>query len=917
MASKEEKTLSFIPIILILLLDSSASAATVGQEAEALLNWKASLDNSTSLSLLPSWVGNSICNWEGIACNNFESITQINLTASGLRGTLHALSFSSFPSLMSLNLSHNAIFGTIPLEIGFLKSLKILDLAGNNINGSIPHEVGMLGNLTILSLQQNNLSGNLPTEICMLNSLSVINVAFNSLMGSIPEAIGNLSNLTVLALQLNNFSGAIPSTIGNLSSLKEMYLMGNQLIGNIPPEIGKLKFLTHLGLVDNKLNGSLPSGLNNFTFLKQLFFSNNNFSGSIPHDICISGVLELFTAHNNQLTGPMPRSLRNCTSLVRLRLERNQLTANIAQEFGIYPKLIYVDLSYNKFYGELSENWERCQNLQSLRLGNNRISGEIPRFKGSIQLHVLDLSSNILTGTIPKELGKLTSLFNLNLGDNKLSGSVPSEIGLLTNLQHLNLAANDFSGLIPEKLDGCRELLNLNLSRNKFNESIPLQMASINALQVLDLSQNSLMSEIPPQLGNLMKLETLNLSHNKLSGSIPSMFDNMLSLTVVDMSYNHLEGPLPNNKAFHKALALAFANNTGLCGNATGLNVCPSETRGEKKNSKSVIFTAVLILGILLFVFVVTGILCVVCYPRKVQNEDQFAIWSYDGRLEYEDIIEATEGFNSKYCVGVGGNASVYKAVLQTGRIVAVKKLHMLQDSGVANLKAFESEVRTLSEIRHRNILKLYGFCSHPQHPLLLYDFVDGGSLQKILTDENHAVKFGWIERVNAVKDVANALLYMHHDCSPPILHRDISSKNILLDLEYGAYVSDFGTAKLLNLETSNWTSFAGTFGYSAPELAYTMETNEKCDVYSFGVVALEMIMGKHPGDLISYFLSFSSTSTPEPIQLNDVLDKRLPPPGNHVVEKVITVANLAHACLRTNPQSRPTMRQISHELLF
>ncbi|KAM1010688.1 hypothetical protein ACFX2C_046139 [Malus domestica] len=909
MAFQEEKALStravssqhsfqLIPVILLLMLassDSVAKAEVVGQEAEALLKWKASLDNNTSsLSLLSSWIGNSNCNWDGISCNSFGSITQINLTFSGVRGTLHAFNFSAFPCLMSLNLSHNAIFGTIPSEIEFLKSLQILDLSGNNINGSIPHEVGMLGNLTILSLKDNNLSGNLPTEICMLNSLSVINVADNNLMGSIPEAIGNLI------------------------SLKELYLMGNQLIGNIPPEVGKLKFLTHLGLVGNKLNGSLPSELNNFTFLKWLALSNNNFSGSIPHDICISGALELFTAHNNQLTAPMPRSLRNCTSLVRLRLERNQLTANIAQEFGIYPKLTYADLSYNRFYGELSENWEQCQSLQSLRLSNNIISGRIPRLEGSVQLNVLDLSSNNLTGTIPKELGKLTSLFDLNLGDNKLSGSVPSEIGMLTNLQHLNLAANDFSGLIPEKLGGCTELLNLNLSKNRFSESIPLQMRSINTLQVLDLSQNSLMSDIPPQLGNLMKLEVLNLSHNELSGSIPSTFDNMLSLTVVDISYNHLEGPLPNNKAFHEASFLAFANNTGLCGNATGLNVCPSETKGEKKSSKSVIFIVLLVLSILFFAFGVTGVLCVVCCRRERQlNEDQFAVWSYDGRLEYEDIIEATEEFDSKYCVGVGGNATVFKAELPTGRIVAVKKLHMLQDSEVANLKAFESEVRTLSEIRHRNILKLYGFCSHPQHPLLLYDYIEGGSLENILTDENHAVKFGWIERVNVVKDVANALSYMHHDCSPPIVHRDISSKNILLDLEYGAYVSDFGTAKLLNLETSNWTSFAGTFGYSAPELAYTMETNEKCDLYSFGVVALEVIMGKHPGDLLSYFLSLSLTSTPEPIKLNDILDKRLPPPGNHVVEKVITVANLAFACLRTNPQSRPTMQQITRELLF
>ncbi|XP_008229398.1 PREDICTED: probable LRR receptor-like serine/threonine-protein kinase At4g08850 [Prunus mume] len=930
MASQKEKPLSanaaasqhsfqVILMAIILMLVSSClapSASAVEQEAEALLNWKASLDN-TSLSLLSSWVGNSTCNWDGIGCNNIRSITHVNLTGSGLRGTLHSFSFSSFPSLLSLNLSHNSISGTIPSEIGFLKSLQILDLSENNLNGSIPHEVGLLGNLTILSLHNNELSGNIPLEICMLNSLSVIHIEKNNLTGSIPESIGNLSNLNVLDLGENNFSGSIPSSIGNLTKLKELYLMGNQLTGTIPNEVGKLKFLTRLGLVNNRLNGSLPSELSNLKFLKHLVLSGNNLSGNIPPDLCSGGLLEMFTAHNNQLTGLMPTSLRNCNSLVRLRLERNQLTGNINEEFGIYPKLAYVDLSYNRFYGELSENWGECQNLQSLKLSNNRISGRVPQFEGSIQLHILDLSSNNLTGTIPRQLGRLTSLFNLNLGDNKLSGSVPPEIGMLTNLQQLNLAANDFNGPIPEQLDGCRELLNLNLSKNKFSESIPLQMGSMQTLQVLDLSQNSLMREIPPQLGQLVKLEALNLSHNELSGLVPYTFDNMLSLTVIDLSFNHLEGPLPNNKAFLEASAVAFENNTGLCGNATGLNACPPETRGGKKGSKSVIFIIVFVLAILFFAFVVFGILWVRCYSQEAQNENQFAVWSYDGRLEYEDIIEATEEFNSKYCVGVGGNASVYKAELQTGRIVAVKKLHIVQDSGVANFKAFESEVRTLSEIRHRNILKLYGFCSHPQHPLLVYDFIEGGSLENILTDENHAIKFGWIERVNVVKDVANALSYMHHDCSPAILHRDISSKNILLDLEYGAYVSDFGTAKLLKADTSNWTSFAGTFGYSAPELAYTMETNEKCDVYSFGVVALEVIMGKHPGDLISYFLSLSLTSTAQPIQLKDVLDPRLSPPGNHVVEKVVTVLNLAFACLRTNPQSRPTMQQISNELLF
>jgi len=122
-----------------------------------------------------------------------------------------------------------------------------------------------------------------------------------------------------------------------------------------------------------------------------------------------------------------------------------------------------------------------------------------------------------------------------------------------------------------------------------------------------------------------------------------------------------------------------------------------------------------------------------------------------------------------------------------------------------------------LTEIRHRNIVNLYGFFSHSQFSFLVYEFVEKGSLEKILKDDEEAIAFDWKKRVTVIKDVANALCYMHHDCSPPIVHRDISSKNILLDLECVAHVSDFGTTKILNISSTNLTSFACTFGYAAP----------------------------------------------------------------------------------------------------
>jgi serine/threonine protein kinase len=202
---------------------------------------------------------------------------------------------------------------------------------------------------------------------------------------------------------------------------------------------------------------------------------------------------------------------------------------------------------------------------------------------------------------------------------------------------------------------------------------------------------------------------------------------------------------------------------------------------------------------------------------REAHIGNMFTIWSYDGRMVYENIIEATEEFDPKYCIGVGGSGSVYKAELQTGQVVAVKKLHPLEDEGIANLESFENEIRALTAIRHSNIVRLHGFCSHQRHSFLVYEFLEGGSLGKKLRNEEEAAEFGWIKRTNVIKGVANALSYMHHDCTPPMVHRDISSNNILLDLEHKAYISDFGTARFLKPGSSNWSVFAGTFGYAAP----------------------------------------------------------------------------------------------------
>ncbi|KAK8509225.1 hypothetical protein V6N11_007632 [Hibiscus sabdariffa] len=997
----------FITLLLLSSFNVFGSSSPAGQkEAEALLKWKASLDEQTQ-SFLSSWDGNGPCNWTGIICDKSASVSHLNLSSSGLKGTLHGLNFSAFPELTVVDLSSNYLRGTIPADVGNLSGLTYLDLSSNKISGSMPEEIGMLkslnelsisknnlvgclpssignltnlsyldlvdnkisgsipedigmlgsleelylynnnftgeipvsiGNLTnllILYLNRNKLSGSIPQQIGMLKSLNRFGFSRNNLVGCLPSSIGNLVNLSYLSLHNNKISGSIPKEIGMLVSLKRLYLYNNNFSDGIPASIGNLSNLSHLSLFNNRLSGFVPAEMNNLTSLRSFHLAENHLTGHLPQQVCLGGVLENFTADSNYFTGPIPWSLKNCTSLLRVRLEHNQLTGNVSEDLGIYPNLRYLDLSDNKLMGELSSKWGQWHNLASLRLSNNNISGGIPSELGKAsQLRVCDLSSNHLTGGIPNEVGQLKFLFKLMLNDNRLSGRIPPEIEMLSDLASLNLAANNLNGSVPQWLSKFKTLLELNFSANGFIGGIPSEVGSLSFLQVLDLSHNLLTGEIPEQIGNLKSLEKLNLSHNKLFGFIPSTFNGMLSLTSVDISHNQLEGPLPRNKAFREASFEAFTNNKGLCGNITGLESCSSDLNhvDQNKNNEIVIATVVPILCTLLLVFIVFGILSfsqrrkknTENTPQVVVSDNLFAICNYDGKMMYENIVEATEEFDSKYCIGVGGYGSVYKVQLSNGQMVAVKKLHPLTEGEVVDHKAFNSEVQALTEIRHRNILKLHGFCSHPRHSFLVYEYLEGGSLEKILKSDEEATKFDWIKRVNVVKGLANALFYMHHDCSPPIVHRDISSKNILLDSDYEAHVADFGSSRLLKPDSSNWTLFEGTVGYSAPELAYTMQVNDKCDVFSFGVLTLETLMGKHPADLISFMSSSSSSLDPascsssaifDHLPVKEVLDGRLLSPSGQTAAEVVFIVKVASQCLHASPQSRPSMQQVSQEL--
>ncbi|KAI3755148.1 hypothetical protein L1987_54943 [Smallanthus sonchifolius] len=867
-----------------------------------------------------------------------RNLANLHLFQNQLNGSIpQCICQMSF--LSGIALSENNLYGSIPTCFGRLSYLRYIYLNRNNISGSLPHELGNLYHLEKLYVNSNSLTGSIPSTLVNLKNLTVLSLYENQLNGSIPKEIGNLTSLQRLQIQLNHLTGPIPSSLGALKSLNLIRLYSNKLSGLIPQELGNLTSLSNLQLGSNQLKGSIPSSFGDLQNLEKLYLhdnqlsdsippelgklklveieiTNNSFSGSLPDGICNGRRLEYLLVGDNKLTGQIPKSLYNCSSLIRVRFDGNQISGDVSQSFGVYPHLSYINLNDNQVYGEISDNWSKCTNLTTIQMGGNRIRGNIPPSLGnSIQLEALNLSFNDLVGEIPKEFGSIAGMVTLVLSNNRLSGLVPQDLGSLVELLYLDLSMNELNGSIPSSLQHCTQLYFLNLSNNGFVGEIPVELGRLVHLTDLDLSHNFLTKEIPSGLSSMSSLEMLNLSHNQLSGSIPESFESMNSLCNIDLSYNHLQGPLPKSKAFTNLPIQALQGNKDLCGNITGLEQCALQIRTPNRKHKlalviSLPLLGALVLGGLMGIF--TFYSCRSKGRPSTQHVNQckkfFSISTFNGQETYYEILTRTEEFNEAYRIGTGGCGSVYKVKLSSGDIVAVKRLH--SSSQVINHNDFENEIRALTTIRHRNIVKLLGYCEHPEISFLVYEYIEGGSLADILSDET-AQNLDWMKRVNIIKGVAYALSYMHHDCSPAIIHLDISSKNILVDTEYEACVSDFGTSKILNPNSSNWTNIAGTIGYLAPELAYTMRVTKKCDVYSFGVLVLEIIKGEHPGDIIT---SLASPSTEE-IKLTDLVDDRLLVPLPEIKEVLTSILIQAIKCVNSDPEIRPTMYEVSQKI--
>ncbi|XP_038725648.1 LRR receptor-like serine/threonine-protein kinase FEI 2 isoform X2 [Tripterygium wilfordii] len=504
---------------------------------------------------------------------------------------------------------------------------------------------------------------------------------------------------------------------------------------------------------------------------------------------------------------------------------------------------------------------------------------------------------------------------SINLPYLQLGGIISPSIGKLSRLHRIALHKNSLHGIIPNELSNCTELRALYLRANYLQGGIPPDIGNLSYLTIMDLSINSLRGAIPSSIGRLTHLHNLNLSTNFFSGEIPdfgalSNFGNKSFIGNVDLCGRQVNKPCRTSMGFPAVLPHAASDEAAV------------PTKRSSRYIKGLLIGAMSTLGLVLILLLV---FLWICLPSKKEraakkytevkkqvDQESRKLITFHGDLPYPsyEIIEKLESLDEEDVVGSGGFGTVYRMVMNDCGTFAVKRIDRSREGSD---QVFERELEILGSIKHINLVNLRGYCRLPSSRLLIYDYLSMGSLDDLLHEKGQEHSLSWSARLRVALGSARGLAYLHHDCYPKIIHRDIKSSNILLDESLEPRVSDFGLAKLLVDDDAHVTTVvAGTFGYLAPEYLQSGRATEKSDVYSFGVLLLELVTGKRPTD--SSFVDrglnvvgWMNTLLKEN-RLESVVDRRC----NDVdLETVEVILEIAARCTDSNPDDRPTMNQV------
>ncbi|KAK6140012.1 hypothetical protein DH2020_026228 [Rehmannia glutinosa] len=600
--------------------------------------------------------------------------------------------------------------------------------------------------------------------------------------------------------------------------------------------------------------------------------------------------------------------------------------------------------SQTDLHGTLLSNWTTTTNTSTacsahwfgINCTNNRVTA-------------VSLPFHNLRGPIDA-LSSLDQLRLLDLRGNRLNGTL-TPITQCVNLKLIYLSGNDFSGEIPPEFSTLHRLLRL------------------------DLSNNNLRGPIPTQLSNLSRLLTIHLQNNELSGTIPKFLSSFPHLKELNLSNNELYGELPKT-LISRYGSNSFSGNEGLCGNPpfpkcsfTGEQP-PSETvpsspsslpssstatiedpshKHHKKLGNGAIVAIVVANSVLLLV-IASFTLAYYCGKHSKDTNSMAAseigkrssyssekrVYANNGggdsdgtnatdksklvffdrkkQFELEDLLRA-----SAEMLGKGSLGTVYKAVLDDGCTVAVKRL---KDANPCARKEFEQYMDVIGKLRHANVVRFRAYYYAKEEKLLVYDYMPNGSLHSLLHENRGPgrIPLDWTTRLGLILGAARGLERIHQEyASSRIPHGNVKSSNVLLDKNGTACISDFGLSLLLNPAHA----VARLGGYKAPEQAEIKRLSQKADVYSFGVLLLEVLTGRAPSE---HHHSPSRRRTGDEVTVDDlpkwvqsvvrdewtaeVFDQELLRYKN-IEEELVSTLHVAMACVVPLPEKRPTMAQV------
>ncbi|CAO2176075.1 unnamed protein product [Urochloa humidicola] len=506
---------------------------------------------------------------------NLTKLDKLDLSWNNFNHEIASCWFWKARSLKYLNLGYNRLFGQFHEALEKMTSLQVLDLSSNFNHGLVMEgNFKNLCSLEILDLTGNGMNVDITVLLmdrlpqCAWNVLEELHLQSNNLTGTLPDSIERFTSMTVLDLSNNNLAGIIPAELSNWTSLVTLDLSNNNLAGIIPPELSNCTSLITLDLSNNQLSGLVPTGIGAFTNLTSLDLSSNNFSGVISeeHFAGLRNLQKLDLSSNSlklvvdtdwlplfrlkvalfascQMGPVFPAWLQWQLQITKLDISSTRLMDKIPAWFWhTFSQTIYIDISDNQLSGGLPANLVYMAFVE-LNISSNLLTGSIPTLPRDIS--VLDMSRNSFSGTLPSKFQGL-DLQTLLVYSNQIGGSIPESFCKLNGLVDLDLSNNLLVGEIPPCFENFSQSIEfLLLSNNNLSGEFPAFLQSSRNLLFLDLAWNYFFGNLPEWIGELTSLQFLRLSHNSFSGSIPNKITILQDLQYLDLSSNSFSSVIP------------------------------------------------------------------------------------------------------------------------------------------------------------------------------------------------------------------------------------------------------------------------------------------------------------------------------------------------------------------------------------